>query len=53
MAVQLQLLVTPGTRDQFDELDARVGRAMSDGGMTAQQAVPDGHNAQSARRLWQ
>jgi len=32
MAVQLQLLVTSGTRDQFDELDARVGRAMSDGG---------------------
>lgn len=32
MAVLLQLLVTSATRDQFDGLDAEVGRAMSDGG---------------------
>lgn len=32
MAVLLRLLVTSATRDQFNELDARVGQAMSDGG---------------------
>jgi hypothetical protein len=32
MAVLLQLLVTPGTQDQLDELDAKVGSAMSDTG---------------------
>jgi hypothetical protein len=32
MAVLLQLLVTSATRDQFDELDARVGQAMSEAG---------------------
>jgi hypothetical protein len=29
VAVLLQLSVTSATRDQFDELDARVGQAMS------------------------
>jgi hypothetical protein len=32
MAVVLQLFVTSATREQFDELDARVGQAMSDEG---------------------
>jgi len=32
MAVLLQLSVTSATRDQFDELDARVGQAMSEAG---------------------
>ncbi len=32
MAVLLHLWVTSATRDQFNELDARVGQAMSDGG---------------------
>jgi hypothetical protein len=32
MAVLLHLSVTSATRDQFNELDARVAQAMSDGG---------------------
>ena len=32
MAVLLQLSVPSATRDQFDELDAKVGQAMSDAG---------------------
>src|SRR5215212_11014775 len=32
MAVLLHLSVTSATRDQFNELDARVGQAMADGG---------------------
>ena len=32
VAVLLQLSVTSATRDQFDELDARVGQAMSEAG---------------------
>ena len=32
MAVQLQLSVTSASRDQFDELDARVGQAMAEAG---------------------
>jgi hypothetical protein len=32
MAVLLRLSVTSATRDQFDELDARVGQAMSEAG---------------------
>jgi hypothetical protein len=32
MAVLLQLTVTPATRDQFDELDARVGQSMAQAG---------------------
>jgi hypothetical protein len=32
MAVLLQLTVTTATRDQFDELDARVGQSMAQAG---------------------
>jgi hypothetical protein len=32
MAVLLQLSVSSATRDQFDELDARVGQSMSEAG---------------------
>lgn len=32
MAVMLHLLVNRATRDQFNDLDARVGQAMSQGG---------------------
>ena len=32
MAVLVQLSVTSAARDQFDELDARVGQAMSEAG---------------------
>lgn len=32
MAVLVQVTVTPATRDQFDELDARVGQSMEQAG---------------------
>ena len=32
MAVILQLTVAPGTQDQFNELDAKVGQSMSEAG---------------------
>jgi hypothetical protein len=32
MAVLLQLTVTPATREQFDELDVRVGQSMAQAG---------------------
>ena len=32
MAVRLQLLVTPASQDQFNELDAKVGQSMTESG---------------------
>lgn len=47
MAVLLQFTVTPATQDQFDELDARLGESMMEGGgpppgLMAHVVYPDG-----------